>query len=48
MTALSRDPGDYPIFGGSTLPVTQTMGRLREHGCRPFWASPSVWDTLNR
>ncbi len=48
MTALSRDPGDYPIFGGSTLPVTQTMGRLRENGCRPFWASRLRLGTLNR
>jgi hypothetical protein len=39
MTAISRDHGGYPIFGGSTLSVTLTVGQLREHGCRPFWVS---------
>jgi hypothetical protein len=28
MTAISRDPGDYPIFDVSTQSVTLTMGRL--------------------
>jgi len=27
-SAMSRDPGDFPIFGGSTQSVAQTVGRL--------------------
>ena len=46
MTAMSCNHGDYPIFGGSTLSVTLTVGRLREHGCRPFWVSRlHHWDS---
>ena len=39
MSAITRDPGDYPIFCVSTLSVTHTVGQLREHGCWPFWVS---------
>jgi hypothetical protein len=28
ISAMSRDPGDFPIFGGSTQSVAQTVGRL--------------------
>src|SRR5882724_6622165 len=33
-------------FCVSTLSVTLTVGRLREHGCRPFWVSRlHHWDS---
>jgi hypothetical protein len=39
MSAITRDPGDYPILSVSTQSVAHTVGRLRSRGCWPLWVS---------
>ena len=45
MTALLRDPGDFPIFGGSTQSVAQTVAGYDRVVAGLFGLPASIWDT---